>query len=173
MTRATVFRNPLAWLQPMPKKTRDRLVLRAYTALNSLTSGKEGNDVDALADISDVVNVTETLAVHLKQLDAAATVYTQAANTAMKAAQERYKAGKALRLDGKGIDAVRSVIAIYEQCLELLTERQVEEAFKRTAQEVRKVIASGVKVVELWAIENCLNSPRRLRATKLTSARHS
>lgn len=43
----TVFRNPLARLMPMPAEVRNRLVLRAYTALDSLTSGADGNDVEA------------------------------------------------------------------------------------------------------------------------------
>jgi hypothetical protein len=144
----TVHRNPLARLLPLPKQVRDRFILRAYTALESLTSGKE-SDVEAWRDLADVINVTETLAVHLRKLDLQATVYTQAANDSMKAAQARYKAGNALRLDGQGIEAVRACLLIYSQCLELLTERQVEEAFRRTADEVRKMIANGVEAVAL------------------------
>lgn len=144
----TRFRNPLARMMPLPKKTRDAFILRAYTALESLTSGKEA-DVEAWRDLADVINVTETLAVHLRKLDLQATVYTQAANVAMKAAQARYKAGQALRLDGQGIEAVRACLSIYEQCLEQLTERQVEEAFQRTAEEVRRLIAQGVEAVAL------------------------
>lgn len=145
----TRHRNPLARLMPLPKHVRERFVLRAYTALESLTACAAGNDVEAWRDLADVVNVTETLAVHLKQLDLEATVYTRAANESMKAAQVRYKAGASLRLDGQGIEAVRAVLAIYEQCLTLLTERQVEEAFQRTADEVRKMIAAGVEAVAL------------------------
>lgn len=144
----TVHRNPLARLMPLPKKARDAFILRAYTALESLTSGKAA-DVEAWRDLADVINVTETLAVHLRKLDLQATIYTQAANESMKAAQARYKAGHALRLDGQGIEAVRSCLTIYAQCLEMLTERQVEDAFKRTADEVRRLIASGVEAVAL------------------------
>lgn len=145
----TVHRNPMARLMPLPKAVRERFVLRAYTALDSLTSGTQGNDVEAWRDLADVCNVTETLAVHLRQLDMQATVYTQALNDAMKAAQARYKAGMSLRLDGHGIEAARAVIAIYEQCLSLLTERRVEEAFQRTADEVRRLISSGAEAVSL------------------------
>lgn len=145
----TVHRNPMARLMPLPKAVRERFVLRAYTALDSLTSGTQGNDVEAWRDLADVCNVTETLAVHLRQLDMQATVYTQALNDAMKAAQARYMAGMSLRLDGQGIEAARAVIAIYEQCLSLLTERRVEEAFQRTADEVRRLISSGVEAVAL------------------------
>ena len=145
----TVHRNPLARLMPVPKPVRDRLTLRAYSALESLTAGAAGNDVEAWRDLADVVNVTETLAVHLRQLDLQATVFTQAANDSMKAAQARYKAGMSLRLDGQGIEAARAVLSIYEQCLEQLTERRVEEAMQRTAVEVRKLIASGVEAVAL------------------------
>jgi hypothetical protein len=144
----TFFPNPLARLMPLPQKRRDALVLRAYTALDSLNKGKEA-DVDAWRDVADVVNVTETLAVHIKKLDTAVTVYTRAANEAMRVSQDRYKAGQALRLDEDGVNAVRVVIALYEQCLELMTEKQVEEAFKRTVEEVRKHIAAGGEVVEL------------------------
>lgn len=144
-----VHRNPLARLQPLPKAVRERFVLRAYTALESLTSGSQANDVEAWRDLADVCNVTETLAVYLRQLDIQATVYTQALNESMKLAQARYKAGQSLRLDGRGIEAARAVIAIYEQCLEQLAERRVEEAFQRTADEVRKLIASGVEAVAL------------------------
>ncbi len=146
---AMVHRNPLARVMPLPAHVRERFVLRAYTALDALTSVKEGDDVEAWRDLADVVNVTETLAVHLRKLDLQATVYTQAANVAMKAAQDRYKRGMSLRLDGQGIEAIRAVLSIYEQCLTLLTERQVEEAFQRTVDEVRKAIASGVEAVAL------------------------
>jgi hypothetical protein len=145
----TVFRNPLARLMPMTAHARERLVLRAYSALDALTSGSQGDDVEAWRDLADVVNVTETLAVHLRTLDLEATVYTQAANDRMKAAQARYKDGASLRLDAQGIAAVRAVLAIYEQCLAMLTESKVEEAFHRTAAEVRKLIASGVEAVAL------------------------
>ena len=145
----TVHRNPLARLMPLPKAVRERFVLRAYTAMDSLTSGTQGNDVEAWRDLADVCNITETLAVHLRQLDLHATVYTQALNDSMKAAQARYKAGMSLRLDGQGIEAARAVLSIYEQCLEQLTERRVEEAMQRTADEVRKLIASGVEAVAL------------------------
>lgn len=144
----TVHRNPLARLMPLPKPVRDRFILRAYTALESLTAGKEA-DVEAWRDLADVINVTETLAVHLRRLDLHATIYTQAANDSMKAAQARYKAGQALRLDGAGINAVRAILAIYEQCLTLMPERQVEAAFQATADEVRRLIASGVEAVSL------------------------
>lgn len=145
----TVFRNPLARLCPIPASVRNRLVLRAYTALDSLTSGAESDDVEAWRDLADVVNITETLATHLRQLDLKATVYTQAAIVAMRAAQDRHKRGMAMRLDGQGIEAVRAVLSIYEQVLALLPERQVEDAMKRTADEVRKLIKNGAEVVSL------------------------
>lgn len=145
----TVFRNPLARLWPMPANVRNRLVLRAYTALDSLTNGEEGGGIEAWRDLADVVNITETLATHIRIVDFQATVYTMAAIVAMKDAQERYKRGMALRLDGKGIEAVRAVLSIYEQVLTLLPERQVEEAMQRTADEVRRLIASGVEAVAL------------------------
>lgn len=144
-----VHRNPLARLMPLPREVRERFVLRAYTALESLISGKSGNDVEAWRDLADVVNVTETLSWHLKKLDPKALIYTEAANVAMRASQQRYKEGKSLRLDYQGIEAMRAVLQIYEQVLTHLTERQVEEAFKKTADEVRRLIASGVTAVQL------------------------
>lgn len=96
-----------------------------------------------------MVNVTETLCVQLKALDARALEYTAQANDSMKAAQARYKNGAPLLLYESGIYALRMVLMLYEQCLKLLSERVVEEAFMRTAQEVRRLIASGVEAVAL------------------------
>lgn len=149
MKRQKIHRNPLARLMPVPREVRERFVLRAYTALESLISGKSGDDVEAWRDLADVVNVTETLSVHLKKLDAQAIVYTSQANKAMRESQQRYKEGKSLRLDYQGIESMRAVLQIYEQVLTHLTERQVEEAFQRTADEVRKLIKSGVEAVSL------------------------
>lgn len=145
----TVLRNPLARLQPLPRPVRDRLVLRAYTALETMTQSKLGGDVEAWRDLADVVNVTETMATKCQMLSSNALTYTQASNDAMKAAQARFKEGKALRLDGAGIEALRAVIAIYEQCLRYLTETQVEEAFVTTQNEVQRLIAEGAEAVSL------------------------
>jgi hypothetical protein len=91
----------------------------------------------------DAVNITETLAVHLKDLDQGATAYTQAATDALRAARARYRAGASLRLDGPGIEALRALLSIYEQCLTLLTEARVSEAMRRTAEEVRRLLKAG------------------------------
>ncbi len=143
------YRNPLARLQPLPRQVRDRFVLRAYSALDAMTKSRLGGDVEAWRDLADVVNVTETMATVCKMLSANALTYTQAANEAMKAAQARYKDGKSLRLDGAGIEALRAVIAIYEQCLRYLTETQVEEAFVTTQREVQRLIRAGAEAVSL------------------------
>lgn len=145
----TVFRNPLARLNPTSDEQASRLALRAYAALDMMTSSKLGGDAESWKDIADVVNVTETMAAKCGMLTKKALVYTAAANTAMTAAQQRYKAGKSLRLDGPGIEAVRAVISIYEQSLKLLKERQVEDAFVTTQREVQRLIRAGAEAVSL------------------------
>lgn len=141
--------NPLRFMQPISKEARSQLVLRAYTALDAMTKSKLGGDKEAWRDLADIVNVTETMAAKLKMLPPEALGYTGKANEAMKAAQERYKAGKALRLDGVGIEAMRAVISLYDQALKLLTQKQVEEAFVTTQKEVERLIAQGAEAVSL------------------------
>jgi hypothetical protein len=145
----TVFRNPLARLNPTSEENATRLARRAYTALDMMTTTKLGGDKDAWRELADIVNITETMAGKCGLLTKQALAYTEAANVAMRAAQERYKAGKSLRLDGPGIEAVRAVISIYEQSLKLLKERQVEDAFVTTQAEVQRLILAGAEVVSL------------------------
>jgi hypothetical protein len=145
----TVFRNPLARLTPTSDENANRLAMRAYAALDMMTMTKLGGDKEAWRDLADVVNITETMARKCGLLSADALAYTAAANVAMKAAQERYKAGKSLRLDGPGIEAVRAVISIYDAALKLLTERQVEDAFVTTQREVQRLIRAGAEAISL------------------------
>lgn len=144
--------NPLMRLMPAAQDECTRLIARFDSALYAMTHGRHPG-LDEWADLADAINTVETLAVHSRKLPAAETM--PLVNTAIKAmvdAANRHKAGQGMRLDGAGIAAIRSVIDIYAQCLQLLTEREMADAqieTQRRLDEIRKAPAAGHQVVEM------------------------
>jgi hypothetical protein len=117
--------DPLSIMRPATKDQRDSVMLRFTTALQEMVAGRHPGEAE-WRDLSDAINTTETLALHLHKLDPAEVMPTvNAAIAAMVAAANRFKAGQRMRLDAPGLQALRDVLAIYEQCLEGLTEREM------------------------------------------------
>lgn len=144
--------NPLMRLMPAPQAKSAQLIARFDSALYAMTHGRHPG-LDEWADLSDAINTVETLAVHSRKLPAAETMpLVNDAIKAMVGAANRHKAGHGMRLDGAGIAAIRAVIDIYAQCLQLLTEREMADAqaeTQRRLDEIRKTPTPGHQVVEL------------------------
>jgi len=147
-----VIADPLSLLRPASKDRRDSVMREFLTALHELSNGRDPG-VEEWRSLSDAINTVETLATRLENLDAKEVMPTvNAAIAGMVAASERFKAGKGMRLDAAGLDALRDVVSIYSQCLESLTEREMAVAQAETQRRVNEIYRrkeQGHEVVSL------------------------
>lgn len=154
-----VMSDPLSLLQPTNPARAGAVMLRFLTALEAMARGDEPGEAE-WSDLSDAVNTVETLALHMGKLDPSeAMPLVNAAIAAMVGAANRHKAGKGMRLDAQGLQAMRAVVDVYGQCLEGLTEREMAQAQAETARRLRAILAGkaseGVTLCEPHAVESC------------------
>lgn len=147
-----VLLNPLAAMQPAPKAQRDAVMLRFTTALQEIASGRHPGEAE-WRDLSDAINTVETLALHLHKLQPVEVMPTvNSAIAAMVGAAKRFQAGQGMRVDGPGLEALRDVLAIYQQCLEGLTEREMSQAQAETQRRVNALLRSKTPSAEVIAL---------------------
>lgn len=127
-----VMRNPLALLMPTSYETKQREVLYFLTALEAMSRGQHPGIEDWRA-LSDAVNVVETLCLSMHKLVPSEVMPTiNRAIAGMVECSKRFKAGKGMRLDAEGLAALREVVSFYEQCLDGLTDFEMEQAKAQT-----------------------------------------
>ncbi|WP_337878407.1 hypothetical protein [Caldimonas sp.] len=147
-----VIVDPLTLLRPAAREQRDRVMARFLTALDAMVRG-EHPGIDEWRDLSDAINTVETLCLHQHKLVPQEVMPTiDAAIKGMVEAAQRYKAGQGMRLSGEGLQALRDVLAIYEQCCEELTEHEMAQAQAETQRRVHALLRSKTKrpeVIEL------------------------
>lgn len=147
-----VISNPLAIFAPAPKADRDWLMTRFLTALQAMSCGRHPGEAE-WRDLSDAINTTETLALHLGKLNPAEVMPSvSAAIAAMVGAANRFKAGQGMRLDAAGLQSLRDVLAIYEQCLEGLTEREMAQAQAETQRRMHALLRSKKPSAQVIAL---------------------
>jgi hypothetical protein len=135
-----VLSDPLSLLRPASREQRDQVMARFLTALHEISAGRHPGEAE-WRDLSDAVNTLENLALHLRKLDPAEVMPTvNAAIAAMVGAANRFKAGQGMRVDGPGLEALRDVVAIYEQCLHGLTEREMGMAQAETQRRMNALL---------------------------------
>lgn len=147
-----VMSNPLAAMQPAPLAERERLMARFRSSLHTIAAGSHPGEAE-WRDLSDAINTVETLALHQRKLLPAEVMPTvTACIAAMVGAANRFKAGQGMRLDGAGLEALRDVLAIYEQCLEGLTEKELAAAQAETQRRVNQLLRSRKPSHEVIAL---------------------
>jgi hypothetical protein len=136
----TLMTDPLLLLKPAPKSERDAVMLRFLTALETVASGDHPGEQE-WRDLADAVNTVETLALKLGKLvpDEVMPV-VNAAIAAMVLASRRYLAGQGMRVDGPGLQALRDVVAIYGECMERLTGREMAVARYETIKRMEALL---------------------------------
>lgn len=131
-----VITNPLSLMRPASVHRRNAVLVRFLSALDAMASGQHPGEAE-WRDLSDAINTVETLALHMGKLDQSeAMPLVNASIAAMVGAANRFKAGKGMRLDAPGLQALRDVIDVYRQCMEGLTEREMEQAQAETQRRV-------------------------------------
>lgn len=147
-----VLLNPLAALRPASKEQRDRVMGEFLSSLDTMARGSHPGE-EEWRSVSDAINSVETLALHLHKLDPREVMPTvNAAIAAMVSAAKRFQAGQGMRLDAPGLKALRDVLAIYEQCVEGLTEREMSQAQAETQRRVSALLRSKTPSAEVIAL---------------------
>jgi len=137
-----VITNPLVLLQPAKREQQQKLLMRALSALESITQCREPS-VEDWRDLSDIVNVVEVAADrgNLKHEEVMPSV--NAAIEAMCEAHDRFNAGKPMRMSGAGINALRALIQVYAELLNGLTGFEMELLLSQTRALVRRLQTKG------------------------------
>lgn len=115
-------------------------MVQFLTALDMLAR-ESGAGIDEWRALADCVNTVETLVLQGKLLRAEVMPTIEACTQAMCAAGERYQEGGGMHVEPSGLQALRDVVAIYQQCLDGLTEREMAVATQETIRRVRRVMA--------------------------------
>jgi len=141
--------NPLTAFAPAPKSEQLRIMAYFWSALESVQKGSNPSAVDWQA-LSDAINTVETLARTEKLPKSETMVFVNKAVEAMVHAANRHKSGGSLRFDGAGLEAVRSVVSIYEQAMSQLSALDIGRAQMQTQEAINKLIKNkSATVVEL------------------------
>ena len=137
-----VLTDPLSLLRPVAVAERERVMARFRSSLETMARGSSPTE-EEWRDLSDVCNTLETLTLIQRKLAIDEVMPSvRSAVDAMVAAAKRYREGKGLRLDGPGLEAMREVLAIYEQCLEGFTEREMALAQQETQRRINALLRS-------------------------------
>lgn len=126
--------------EPLPEPKRRYQLERMYQGLHAMETAADP-DVNDWRAVSDAVNFLEAL-VQLGALDDGQGLL-QDAITAMAQAGQRHRAGKPLRLDGVGMQAVRAVLEDYATALEQLPARTVIRAVRITEKRIWDLLDRG------------------------------
>lgn len=147
-----VMTDPLSLLRPVATGQRDAVILRFLSALESMARGEHPGEAE-WRDLSDATNTVETLALTLGKLHHAEVMpIVNQAIAGMVHAANRFRAGKGMRLDAAGLDALRTVIDIYRQCCEGLTEREMCVAQSVTQRRINALLNAKKPNHELIAL---------------------
>lgn len=130
----TLMASPTA---PMPAHRRVHQLTSMWQGLASIETGSAPTSNDWRV-CSDAVNLMETLLAQGHVTDPQRLL--QDAVTALAMAGKRATAGRAIRLDGPGIAAVRVVLEDYAAALEQLPERTMTQAHRATEQRIQAMM---------------------------------
>ena len=122
---------------PMPEaKTRHQLT-RMHSGLESMERG-EHPSTDDWRVLSDAVNLMETL-IAMGEVSDSDGLHKDAM-AALAYAGKRSLEGKPLRLDAKGMQSVRALLADYAMCLQSIPERTMVRCHRLTEKRVKEIL---------------------------------
>jgi hypothetical protein len=122
----------------LPQAWRVHQLTKMYEALHQLEQAPEAKPNDWRL-VSDAINLVETLVVEMKVCEDGSGLLMDAI-TAMASAGKRSKDGKALRLDGAGIQAVRAIMSDYAELLDVLPARAMIRCHRLTERRIHDML---------------------------------
>lgn len=146
--------------QPMSPAAVERAMASAYVAMESFVRGTKPVEQDWVT-LADVASWVWTLALRGTAPTEEVKPIVDAALLALDDVTQRAKAKKGMRLDGRGLDAVRAVVAVKRQALEELSEREAALIEVETAERLTR---KGVNVSQMARI--CVSVGRAIEAGK-------
>ena len=133
----TLFASPDA---PMPAEKRRHQLTRMYGGLRAMETAPAPTRDDWRV-VSDAVNLMETLVKEMRLCEDGSGLLNDAVKALAIAGARHVEAGAAIRLDGAGIHAVRSVLEDYSDMLETLSERTMTECHRLTERRIYQIQA--------------------------------
>ena len=128
--------------EPMNEKQRRHQLTRMWSGLASLETSTEPTKDDWFV-CSDAVNLMETLVEQKHIVDPNNMLFD--AIRALAEAGQRSFAGKPIRLDGAGIQAIRGVLADYTMVLESLPARTMIHCHRLTEKRLQGILKGKMK----------------------------
>jgi len=122
---------------PTPERNRVYQLTRMWEGLHSIESASEPTN-DDWSVCSDAVNLMETLVSQGIVVDSSGLL--QDAVDGLALAGRRSMQGKTIRLDGRGIQAVRAVLEDYAACLAVLPYRTIIRCHRATERRIREIL---------------------------------
>jgi len=124
-------------MEPMSEKQRRHQLIRMWSGLAALETSAEPTR-DDWAVCSDAVNLMETL-IEGGRVDDSNNLLFDAIRALAEAGQRSF-AGKPIRLDGAGIQAVRAILEDYSMVLESLPARTMIHCHRLTEQRLQGIL---------------------------------
>ena len=128
-------------VNPMSPEKRRHQLTRMHIGLSALE-----HDAAPTADdwrlMSDCVNLTETL-VNMGHLQDDTGLLRDAIKGLAVSGARHVDEGLPLRLDGRGLNALRTVLASYTEAIETLPERVMVQAHARTERRIADMLLRG------------------------------
>lgn len=122
--------------EPMPAAFRTHQLTRMWLGLSAMEK-EPSPTADDWRVVSDAVNLLETL-VEMQVLEDAQGLLPEAVE-ALALAGRRSLKGNALRLDGRGMQAVRAILEDYAAALNALPARVMVRAHRRTEARILEI----------------------------------
>lgn len=133
----TLFANPDA---PMPEPKRRHQLTRMYEGLRAMEQAPNP-DADDWRVVSDAVNLMETLVKDMRLCDDSSGLLDDAVYAMALAGARHLQDGAPIRLDGRGIQAVRAVLSDYSAMLDTLSDRTMTECHRLTERRLHDIQA--------------------------------
>lgn len=125
---------------PLPMAYRTHQLTRMYEGLHALETA-DNPTTDDWRVVSDAVNMLETLVVEMKVCEDSSGLLMDAVRGLALAGQRHKREGKPIRLDGPGIQAVRSVLASYSELIDMLPASTMYRCHRLTERRIHDILA--------------------------------
>ena len=129
--------------KPMPEAKRTFQLTRMYEGLRAMEQAPNPG-TDDWRVVSDAVNLMETL-VRIGWCEDNTGLLVDAVAAMALAGARHLQDGAPIRLDGRGIAAVRAVLADYAEMLETLSERTMTQCHRLTERRIYQIQAGQRK----------------------------
>jgi hypothetical protein len=124
---------------PLPQDHRTYQLTRMYQGLHALETA-DSPDTEDWRVVSDAVNMLETLVLDMQVCEDASGLLQDAIRGLALAGQRHKREGKPIRLDGPGIQAVRTVLANYAELLDVLPARTMIRCHRLTEKRIHAIL---------------------------------